>query len=82
MKPKEYKSAAKRYGKLLALLCGNACAKYSRLDYARWGADCGMSESTLRRRIQTPQDITLGELRDMARPFEIETEAIHAALPL
>lgn len=82
MPTKINRNAAKRYDALLALLCGRAFVHYGSLDFSAWGAECGISESTLRRRINAPEEITLGELRALALPLGIPEDTIRAAVPV
>ena len=71
-----------RYDALVALLTGHAHARYGRGILDGWSAECGISKSTLSRRIRRPQDISLGELVQMARPLEIDAETLGTAMPL
>ena len=71
-----------KYEKLVALLNGYAHARYGRGILDGWSADSGISKSTLSRRLRRPQDISLGELNQMARPLGIDADDIRAALPL
>ena len=73
---------AHAYDALRALLIGQAYVLYDKIDYEAWGSACGIDAATLRRRIAAPEKITLGELRDMARPLGISGEALRAVLPL
>lgn len=82
MSAKIDKTAARRYDELLALLCGKAYVRYHKLDFDRWSAECGLSDATLRRRIDAPEEITLGELRDIARPLGIPEDALRSAIPV
>lgn len=82
MPKKTYTDAARRYDELLALLCGKAYVRYHKLDFDRWSAECGLSDATLRRRIDAPEEITLGELRDIARPLGIPEDALRSAIPV
>ena len=46
----------------VGVILAGACVRYGKLDYGRWAAETGMSEDTLRRRVASPEDLTLGEL--------------------
>lgn len=70
------------YRNLSALLLGSARVKWNGETFERWAAATGISDSTLRRRIQRPETIELGELRRMAAAAEVEPEQLIAALPL
>lgn len=70
------------YDSLRALLIGRAYVRYGKLDYAQWGAECGMSDQSLRRRLRDMGEITLEELRSIARPLGIDSLELRAALPL
>lgn len=70
------------YDSLRALLIGRAYVRYGKLDYAQWGAECGMSDQAIRRRLRDLGDLTLEELRSIARPLGIDSLELRAALPL
>lgn len=75
-------AGAHSYDELRALLIGQAYVRYDKIDYDKWGFDSGIDSATLRRRLQAPEKITLGELRDMARPLGISGDELRAVLPL
>lgn len=75
------RSVLHRYDNLLALILGRACVRYGKLDYGRWAAETGMSEDTLRRRVASPEDLTLGELVKIARVFEIQVDDVRRTGP-
>ena len=76
------RNTAHVYDSLRALLIGRAYVRYGRLDYAHWGAECGMSDQALRRRLRDMGDVTLEELRSIAQPLGIDSLELRAALPL
>lgn len=71
-----------RYAQLSALLVGSAHIKYQHEVFDRWAADSGISSGVLRRRIQKPETIELGELRRMAEAVEVAPDQLIAVLPL
>ena len=76
------KSILHRYDNLMALILGRACVRYGKLDYGRWAAETGMSEDRLRRRVASPEDLTLGELVNITRVFEIQIDDVRRNIPL
>lgn len=71
-----------RFAPLAAILIGSARIKYQREVYERWAADSGIGAGVLRRRIQRPETIELGELRRMAAAVEVEPSRLIEVLPL
>lgn len=71
------KKRAGRYDKLLGKIYGAACVKHGgHVDYPMLAAEAGMSLSTLRRRMERPETITLGELRSIARAIDVPGEEL------
>lgn len=70
------------YDSLRALLIGRAYVRYESIDYERWGAECGIGAQKLRRRLRDMGDLTLEELRSIARPLGIDSLELRQALPL
>ena len=70
------------YDSLRALLIGRAYVRYGRLDYERWGAECDINAQKLRKRLRDMGDLTLEELRSIARPLGIDSLELRQALPL
>lgn len=70
------------YTRLTALLIGHAHIRYGRGILDEWSAECGIGRSTLSRRMRHPEDISLGELRQMVRPLGIRDEELRRVLPL
>ena len=79
---KELKKAANRYNDLIAMVCGRAFVKYGKLDYAAFSNEVGISVSTLRRRLEDPETITLGELYKIASVLKLEKDEIKEKLPV
>lgn len=79
---KELKKAANRYNDLIAMVCGRAFVKYGRLDYTAFSNEIGISVSTLRRRLDDPETITLGELHKIASVLKLEKDEIKEKLPV
>ena len=76
------RNIAHKYDELIALLAGRAFVRYRRIDYDRWAAEVGMSVDTLRRRISSPEEMTLDEIRSISRPFDIHPDELRRVIPL
>ena len=71
-----------RYDDLKALILGRVCVRYGKLDYEQWAQECGLSYDTLRRRVSSPEDLTLKELRDITMLFAIPPDDLRKVIPL
>lgn len=70
------------YDRLIGLLIGRAHVRYGRGIIEPWSAASGVSTSTLARRLQKPEKMTLEELHKLARPLGISSMEIREALPI
>lgn len=82
MATKFSQSVIHRYDDLKAMILGRVCVRYGKLDYEQWAQECGISHDTLRRRVASPEDLTLKELRDITLPFAIPSEDLRKVIPL
>lgn len=72
-----------RYDKLRQTIYGAACVKHGgHVDYPLLAAESGISLSTLRRRMERPETLTLDELRRIARALDVDGEGLLSCLNL